>query len=76
MKKCGVLLSPLSHVDSISDGAILIVKYTNLISAEGYYSPNECPGYGTKQSDGEAPVILELWEMQSTPSFPSLPGPL
>ena len=38
--------------------------------------PNECPSYDTKQSDGEAPVILELWGMQSTPSLPSLPGPL
>ena len=37
---------------------------------------NECPGYDTKQSDGEVPVILELWEMQSTPSLPSLPGSL
>ena len=24
--------------------------------------PNECPGYDTKQSDGEVPVMLELWE--------------
>ena len=37
---------------------------------------NECPAYGTKQSDGEALVILELWGMWSTPSFPSLAGPL
>ncbi len=37
---------------------------------------NECPGYDTKQSDGEAPVMLELWEMLSTPLLPSLPGPL
>ena len=29
--------------------------------------------YDTKQSDGEVPVMLELWGMQSTPS---LPGPL
>ena len=38
--------------------------------------PNECPGYDTKQSDGEVPVMLELWGMQSTPLLPSLPGPL
>ena len=38
--------------------------------------PNECPRYDTKQSDDEAPVMLELWGMQSTPSLPSLPGPL
>ena len=38
--------------------------------------PNECPGYDTKQSDGEFPAVLELWGMQCTPSLPSLPGPL
>ena len=36
------------------------------------FPPNKCPGYGTKQSDGEATVMLELWRMQSTPSLPSL----
>ena len=35
--------------------------------------PNECPGYDTKQSDSEAPV-LELWRMWITPSLPLLPG--
>ena len=35
----------------------------------------ECPGYDTKQSHGEVPVMLELWEMQSTLSWPSLPSP-
>ena len=34
------------------------------------------PGYGTKQSDGEVPAVPELWGMQSTPTLPSLPGPL
>ena len=29
-----------------------------------------------KQSDGEVPVMLELWEMRSTHSLPSLPGSL
>ena len=37
---------------------------------------NECSRYNTKQSDGEVPVILELWEMQSTPLLPSLSGQL
>ena len=32
---------------------------------------NECPGYGTKQSDSEVPVMLELWGMRSR-----LPGSL
>ena len=42
----------------------------------GKTPPNECPGYDTKQSDGEVPAVLELWGMRSTPSLPSLPGPL
>ena len=32
--------------------------------------------YDTKQSDGEIPVMLELWEVSSSPSLPLLPGPL
>ena len=35
-----------------------------------------CPGYDTKQSDGEVSVMLEFWEMQNTSSLPSLPGSL
>ena len=42
------------------------VEYTHCFSA----------GYDTKQSDGEVPVMLELWGMRSTPSLPSLQGPL
>ena len=38
-------------------------------------SPNECPVYDTKQSDGEASVIQELWWMWNTPSSPSLTCP-
>ena len=37
---------------------------------------NGCPEYDTKQSHGEVPVMLELCGMWSTPSLPSLPGPL
>ena len=39
-------------------------------------TPNECPGYDTKLSDGEVPVMLELWGMWSILSFPLLPGRL
>ena len=31
--------------------------------------------YDAKQSDGEVPVMLGLWRMQSTPSLPFHPGP-
>ena len=50
----------------------------NCFSAEGLKKniPNECPGYDTKYSDGEVPVMLKLWGMQSIPSLPSLQGPL
>ena len=37
---------------------------------------NEVPGYDSKQSDDEVLLMLDLWGMQSTPSLPSLPGPL
>ena len=38
-------------------------------------SSNECPGYDIK-SDGEVPVVLELWGSRSIPSLQLLPGPL
>ena len=37
---------------------------------------NECPGYDTKQSDGDVPVILGLWRMWSTSSLSLLSDPL
>ena len=40
------------------------------------HTPNECLGYDTKLSYGEASVMLELWGMQSTLSLLSLPGQL
>ena len=54
------------------------VEYTDCTFAEEARppSPHECPGYDTKQSDGEVPVMLELWGMQKTPSLLLLPGPL
>ena len=39
-------------------------------------TPNNSPTYDTKKSDGEVPVMLELWGVRSIPSLPSLPGPL
>ena len=47
------------------------VEYTNCTSAEEQDHPND-----TKQSEGEAPVMLEFWGMQSTPLLSSLPGSL
>ena len=49
-------------------GPVGVAEYTTWISAERQDSPNECPVDDTKQSDGEAPVML--WGMQSTPLLP------
>ena len=48
------------------------VEYTD---CSGVRFPNKCPRYDTKQSDGEDPVLLELWGMQSTPSLPRVVAP-
>ena len=52
------------------------IEYIDYISAEGQDRPTNCPRYGIKQSDGEAPEMLELWGMLSTQPLTSLPGPL
>ena len=56
------------------------VENTDYFSYRGVGHPptrqNKCPGYDTKQSDGEVPVMLELWQMRSTPLLPLLPDPL
>ena len=42
------------------------VEYIDSSFAEGEDSLNECPGYDTKQADGEVPVMLEVWGMRTT----------
>ena len=42
----------------------------------GKTTPNEYPGYDSKQSDGEVPVIGEIWGMLSTSPLWSIPGPV
>ena len=49
-------------------------KFWELTASLQSPPPNECPGYDTKQSDGEVPVTLELLGMWHTPILP--PGPL
>ena len=54
-------------------------EYTNCFSVKGLIPPtpaNKCPDYDTKKSDSKVSVKYELWGMRSTPSVPSLPGPL
>ena len=52
------------------------VKYTDCASAEKWDPSNECPGYDTKQSDGEVPVMLGPWGIRNTPSLPLPRSPL
>ena len=70
------ITAEVSSIKTYIAQSVGAVKYTNGISAEGLPPPrNECPGYNTKKSDGEVPVLLELWGMRSTPLLPSLwPG--
>ena len=51
-------------ISAKSAGAIESTKY---ISAEELDPPNEFPGYDTKQSNGGASVMLELWKIWSNP---------
>ena len=46
------------------------VEYTDCASAEEQDSHERVSWYDTKQSNGEVPVMLELWRI------PLLPGPL
>ena len=62
------------YLSALSAGA---VEYTDCISAEGvrhHHPTNDCPGYDSEQSDGEAPVMLKLWGIWNTPSLPLLPA--
>ena len=49
------------------------VEYTECIFAESKTLPTECPRYGIKLSDGEAPA-LKIWGMWNTSSLPLLSG--
>ena len=51
-------------------------RINQLQLCRGVIPTKDCPGYDTKQSDGEVSVMLGLWEMQSTPSLTLLPCPL
>ena len=53
-----------------------VYRIHQLHLCRGVRIPNECPGYNTKQSNGEASVKLKLWEMYSTSLLPFLPNSL
>ena len=51
------------------------VEDANCNSSEGQDPLTECPGYDTKLSDGEVPV-LKFWGMWNIPLLPLFPGSL
>ena len=51
------------------------VEYTDCFSAEGNDFPIESLGYNSRQFDGQAPVMVEIWGIRSTPLLTAPPGP-
>ena len=51
-------------------------KIYRLHLCRGVRLTQKCPRYDTKQSEGEASIILEILGMRSMPSLPLLPGSL
>ena len=51
-------------------------RILRLLLYSGVRPLHDCTGYDIKQSNGEFPVMLELWGMRSNSSLPSLQGPL
>ena len=52
------------------------IGHKNTLTEVGSEPPQQVSGYDIKQSDGDVPVMLELLRMLSTPSLPSIRGPL
>ena len=70
---------PLRCHDSYSKYLSIFTQFSHFITQSAgavEYTNNENPGYDTKQSDGDVPVMLELWGIWSTLSLLLLPGPL
>ena len=56
------------NVNSLWETILLVAQSAGAVEyTDCKTPPNECPGYDTKQSDGEVPAVLELWGMRSTP---------
>ena len=53
-----------------------VAEFIDCFPVEGWDSSIESLGYDIKQTNGEASVMLELWEMQNTFSLLLLLGPL
>ena len=71
---CNIGVGVYFHIGSpVSWGCI--VYWLHLGRDIRSHPTNECPGYDSKPSEGEAPV-MEIWGIWSTSSLPLLPGPL
>ncbi len=47
---------------------VLVASKLYFLDTSPNYIPfNKCPGYDIEQSDGKAPVMLEIWGIWSTP---------
>ena len=71
-----IICIELEYLMSLTTQSAGPVEYTDSISAGVWLPPYGCPWYDTKQSNVDAPVMLELWGMWNTPSLPSFPGQL
>ena len=54
----------------------VVAEYNEFIAAKVEDALNECLAYDTKESDVEAPVMLELCGVRGTSLLPSLLGPI
>ena len=80
LELCGMLtVSPMiSFITIITDPIRWGCRIHRLLLCRGVRTPNpsnECPGYDTKQSNGETIVMLEQWGMLSASLLPLLPNP-
>ena len=75
-RKDGIM--PFSRAFAWSQLPIQLRLKNTLIASlqRGKTLPTSVLSYDTKQSDGEVPILRELWGMQHTSSLQLLPGPL
>ena len=78
-----LLVSSIAQIDLFKNDSYTMddpvgwsCRIHRLHPCRGVRLPRRVSWYDAQQSDGEAPVILELCDMQSTPLLPSLPSPL
>ena len=68
------LIEPIRWLIYSFAQSAMVVEYTDCTTAEGLDPMNKFPWYNSKQSDGEARVMLEHWGIRRTHLLPSLLG--